>query len=436
MRRVWVTVGILSLQATLSLADDVPEPVTHADFAPVDMDLALLGRDLFFDPLLSGNLNISCATCHHPSMGTTDSMSLSLGEGAEALGPDRHVTTRNRPVARIARNAPGLFNLGAFDVRSLMLDGRVEADPDAPFGIRMPPGRDLQRPVPSVLAAQALLPLSDPDQMAGHPGENAVADAVAAGNYSGPGGAWFIVTSRVANNPTYAERFTAVLGNRPLDITDIGRALADYIGHEFMAIDSPFDRYLAGDKTALDEAQTRGMELFYGPAGCAACHSGALQTDHGFHSIGMPQMGPGLVAETHVDLGRGAVTGLEEDNYRFRTPSLRNVTQTAPYGHDGAYATLDGVVRHHLDPFGALGSYDRSQARLHDVTLDDGDWTVMDNFDEVMRIAMSAEIAPVSLTDPQIADLVAFLDALTDPGAGKDRLGPPDRLPSGLPLDR
>lgn len=436
MKRVWVTVGILSLQANLSLAGSLPDAVTHSDFFPVDEGWARIGRDLFFDPLLSGNLNIACATCHHPSMASTDTMSLSLGEGGVGLGVDRKPGSRNAPIARIPRNAPALFNLGAFEFTNLLHDGRLQTEPDAPFGIRMPGARALQRPVPSVLSAQGLLPMSSADEMAGHPGENAIADAVAQDNFFGSGGAWYIITARVAGNPTYAERFQPLVGERPLDITDIGRALGEFMNFEFRAIDSPFDRYLAGDTAALTEAQARGMDLFYGAAQCDSCHSGPLQTDHGFHAIGMPQFGPGKIAETQADTGRGAITGQEEDNYRFRTPSLRNVAMTAPYGHDGAFATLEGVVRHHLSPMDSLTSYDRTQAQLHAAPMSETDWRVMDDDDEVMRIAMSVEIAPVSLTEPQISDLLEFLGALSDPSSVEGRLGAPDSLPSGLPLDR
>jgi len=435
MKRVWVTVGILSLQATLSLAADLPDAVTHSDFPPLDADLALLGRDLFFDPVLSGNLNIACATCHHPSMGTSDAMSLSYGEGAVGLGPDRRPGTRNAPHSRLARNAPGLWNIGAYEFVSLFHDGRSELDADAPFGIRMPPGRVLPRPVPNLLSAQALLQVQSADEMAGHAGENAIADAVAEGSITGAGGAWGIVTARIADNPVYAARFAAFTGDRPLNITDIGRAIGEFVTHEFMAVDSPFDAWLRGDTSALDAQQIRGMELFHGKAGCASCHSGPFQTDHGYHAIGLPQIGPGTLEGTRADLGRGLVTGEEEDNYRFRTPSLRNVALTAPYGHNGAYATLEGIVRHHLDPMAALSRYDRSQAKLHPIASGADDWQALDDPEEVMRLAMAIEIEPVSLSDAEVADLLAFLGALTDPGSASGRLGVPDTVPSGLPVD-
>ncbi|OWU84830.1 hypothetical protein ATO6_10975 [Oceanicola sp. 22II-s10i] len=436
MTRAWVTAGILTLQATLSQAEQLPNAVTHSDFPPTDLELALLGRDLFFDPLLSGNLNISCATCHHPSLATGDAMSLSIGEGGTALGPDRRVTVRNRPQARVPRNASALFNLGAYEFTVLFHDGRAARDAAAPFGIRMPAGRDLERPMPTVLAAQALMPVQSPDEMAGQPGENAIADAVAEGRIGGPDGAWAMITARVAANPVYAARFAPFLDGRAMHISDIARALAEFETHEFRATDSPFDAYLAGDKDALDPAQRRGMDLFYGDAACSSCHSGPFQTDHGFHALGLPQFGPGKDTDGYSDIGRAYVSGEETDRYRFRTPSLRNVAETAPYGHNGAYATLEGIVRHHLDPMASLSAYDRAQVRLASAPGTADDWRAMDDFDELMRIAESIEIAPVSLTDAQIADLIAFLGALTDPASLDGRLGVPETVPSGLPVER
>ena len=129
------------------------------------------------------------------------------------------------------------------------------------------------------------------------------------------------------------------------------------------------------------------------------------------------------------------VTGDPADAYRFRTPSLRNVALTAPYGHAGAYATLEGVVRHHLDPVGALRAYDRTQAVLPDL---DGaeDFRVLDDPAEMDAIAAANELAPTALSDAEVAALLAFLGALTDEGAAEGRLGVPEAVPSGLRVDR
>lgn len=427
--RAWVTVGVVSLSATLSLAADLPDAVTRSSYPETDMKLVLLGRDLFYDPILSGNLNISCATCHHPRFGTSDGMSLSIGEGGKGLGPERSVVAGQEPVARIPRNAPALWNLGAYDFTTMFHDGRVELDEDARFGLRMPADRPLERALPSPLAAQAMLPPLSPDEMAGQPGENPVADTVALGDAAR---AWGHLATRVQNIPAYRNRFDAIIGSRPVHFTDIATALAEFITYEFESNRSPFDLYLEGT-SSMTLQQLRGMELFYGPAGCKSCHSGPFQTDHGFHAIAVPQLGPGKEKGGYSDRGRQHVTDDFEDRYRFRTPSLRNVALTGPYGHTGAFATLSAMIRHHAAPVASLMSYDRAQARLHAHSF--ADWQALDDSEELIEIAAANELPDTPLTEAQIDDLVAFLNALTDETAIQGRLGIPASVPSGLPLD-
>jgi len=269
--------------------------------------------------------------------------------------------------------------------------------------------------------------------MSGQAGENEVADAVAAERIHGPDGAWGILSARVRDIPDYRRRFSAQ-GKGDVHITDIADALSAFITVEFRATDSPFDRYLAGHNAMTKDALA-GMDLFYGEARCATCHAGAFQTDHDFYAIGLPQLGPGKNAHTaYADTGRGMVTGNPDDAYRFRTPSRSNVTQTAPYGHNGAYADLEDMVRHHLDAVTGLTSYDRSAAVLStDIVAND--FEAMEDMDEVIRIAEAIEIADVTLSDAQVAQIMAFLNALTDDTVVSKGLGAPTRVPSGLPLD-
>lgn len=416
------------------LANSVFEGAT---FAELDRYTVVLGQQLFYDPILSGSQTVSCATCHHPRFGTGDGLSLGLGDGGQGLGPDRVLDPDNIPEQRIPRNAPGLFNLGADEFTVMFHDGRLEADASRPNGIRTPLGDAMAEGFASVLSAQAMFPVLSPDEMAGHYSENDIAQAVRLGHLSLQGGAWDQIAARVAAVPGYRSQFDRMLGEgAPVTFTAISDALAEFIAFEWRADDSPFDRHLAGDDV-LNPAQVRGMDLFYGFAGCAACHSGLFQTDHDFHAIAMPQLGPGKAArfEDHaLDEGRMRVTGDPQDAYAFRTPSLRNVTATAPYGHSGAYATLEGVIRHHLDPVAALMAYDRAQVVLPDLPGAD-DWRVMDDPDALGAIAAANELVPMSLSDPDIADLIAFLGALTDEGAITGRLGIPETLPSGLPID-
>ncbi len=419
--------------ATVVAAGPLPAPVSDDDFYQFPDALIDLGRDLFFDPVLSGNKNIACATCHHPTMGTSDALSLSIGEGGAGLGTLRKVIANNAPTALIPRNAPALFNLGAKEYTVMFHDGRTAKDHRAMFGIRMPEGRTLERPVISALAAQNILPILSPDEMAGQAGENEIADAVAAERIHGADGAWALLTERVRAIPDYRERFLAV-GVEDLHITDIGTALSAFIGAEFRATHSPFDRYLAGEDS-ISDAALDGMDLFYGKARCSTCHAGPFQTDHEYYAIGLPQFGPGKNGDVlYADTGHGIVSGVADDMYRFRTPSLRNVTQTGPYGHNGAYRDLEDMVRHHLDPVRSLATYDRSAAVLPaDMVADD--WQAMDDFDEVMRIAEAIEIPDVALDAGEIDKIMAFLQSLTDPDVGKSGLGLPQAVPSGLPLD-
>jgi cytochrome c peroxidase len=422
------------LTGVAASAQTVPEfPPAEFSTAP-DAQIAL-GQLLFYDPILSGNRNISCATCHNPRFATSDGVSLTLGEGGIGLGPDRRPDTDNLPEQRVGRNAPALFNLGASEFTALFHDGRIETDASRPSGMRTPLEDDMVRGFESVLSAQAMFPVLSGDEMAGQYSENDVSQAVRQGFLAQKGGAWDIIAARVSDIPQYRMMFDAVIGPRDIRFTDISNMIADFVAYEWRADDSPFDRFLQGAELAADA--TAGMALFYGKAGCSVCHSGRFQTDQGFYAIAMPQIGPGKAArfEDHSrDVGRMRVTGKAEDAYRFRTPSLRNVTETGPYGHDGAYATLEAVVRHHLDPLTALRVYDRTQAILPDLASAQ-DWKILDSPPEVSAIAAANELQPVLLKDAEVAEILAFLNALRDETSLNGRLGVPKSVPSGLPVE-
>ncbi len=205
------------------------------------------------------------------------------------------------------------------------------------------------------------------------------------------------------------------------------------------ADNSPFDRYLRGDSSAMSPAQLRGMRVFYSSrrGNCARCHSGPFQTDHSFRAIGMPQIGPGKGdgKSGREDFGRKRVTGRDDDRFRFRVPSLRNVALTAPYGHAGAFASLESVVRHHLDALQSLYGYDRRQAALPPrADFAATDFFVMGNKRLLASIAEASEIMPVSLSGEELADLLAFLHALTDRSSLDLRADVPFQVPSGMPV--
>ncbi len=414
----------------------LPPPLSDADFRPVNAAEAALGQLLFYDPILSGNHEVACATCHHPAFGTGDGLSLGLGDGGTGLGPDRRADPANPPEQRIPRNAQALWNLGALEYASLFHDGRVEIDVTRPGGMRTPLDEDMMQGFASMLSAQTMFPVLSPDEMAGHYSENPIAQAVRLGIITGEGGAWDLIALRVAGIPAYAQDFAEVYpeiaAGRPIAFTDISNAIAAFMEFEFRSDTAPFDALLRG-QAALEPLAATGLTLFYGAAGCADCHSGPFLTDHGFHAMAAPQLGPGKGArfETHArDEGRFRVTGDPADWYAFRTPALRNVALTAPYGHAGAHATLESFLRDHTTGRAVL-AYDRAQAVLPALPVQD--WRVLDDAAQTEAIAAAATPGFQPDTE-QIAALVAFLGTLTDPVAVTGRLGVPAAVPSGLPV--
>ncbi len=404
-----------------------------------------LGKMLFFDKILSGNQNIACGTCHHAMTDTGDGLSLPVGEGASGLGVMRDTGVGDSAIhERVPRNSPPVFNLGAREFVSMFHDGRVAPDASQPSGFMSPAGDDLPLGLDNPLAAQAMFPVTSGTEMAGQSGENPIADAASAGSLAGPTGVWAQLAQRLQAIPEYVDMFMAAYPDltSASDITYVhaANAIAAFETSAWRADNSPFDRYLRGDARAMSPAAKRGMHLFYGKkAGCSGCHSGAFQTDMQFHAIAMPQIGPGKgdnqdgYRDGRDDFGRERVTGDPTDRFRFRTPTLRNVELTAPYGHDGAYGTLEAVVRHHLDPVDSLLSYDQSQAMLpsrddHDAL----DFVVMNDVARVGAIADANELGSKNLSDDQVARLVEFLRALTDPASIDLRNDLPRRVSSGL----
>lgn len=437
LRAFGIKFFVLLVCATGINASEINLPRADAEFPVIHQNSVRLGQLLFYDRILSGNKSVACATCHHSQFGTSDGVPLAIGDGGIGLGPERRIDPDNMPEQRIGRNAPALFNLGAAEFVSMFHDGRLEIDTSHPSGMRTPLEDEMIKGFNSVLSAQAMFPVLSPDEMAGHYSENEISKAVRLGQLTIDGGAWDLIAQRVADIPEYREMFDTVIGPKaPVDFTDISNALADFIAFEWRADNSAFDLYLRGE-SALSEDAIAGMNLFYGKANCVACHSGQFQTDHDFHAIAMVQIGPGKAArfENHNrDIGRMRVTGDEADAYAFRTPSLRNIALTSPYGHAGAYGTLEAVIRHHLDPVNALNEFDRGFLRLPDFP-GAMDFAILDDPQELAAIAAANELQPQSLSDNEVNQLLAFLNSLTDPMSSNGRLGIPKTVPSGLPVD-
>lgn len=449
---VIVLVGFLLIPATVfsrTLYSHLPTPPSDNMFhenARPNADKVKLGKLLFFDKILSGNLNISCATCHHALTDTGDGLSLPVGEGGRGLGVTRDTGSGTDAIhERVPRNAPPIFNLGAKEFVRMFHDGRVEVDLEHPSGFNSPAGDQLPPGLENALAAQAMFPVTSAAEMAGQSGENAQADAAAENDLTL---LWELIAQKLRDIPEYVELFKAAFPGEVINSSDLtyahaANAIAAFEAKAWRFDNSPFYLYLKGNLSAMGPAAKRGMRLFYNrrKGNCASCHSGTFQTDHNFHAIAMPPIGAGKgdnqegYADGHDDFGRERVTGDAADRFKFRTPTLSNVELTAPYGHDGAYNTLEGVVRHHLNAKTSLRNYDRSEAILTPRDdLDAKDFVVIDDDARLDAIADASEIRKVRLRKREVSDLIAFLRALTDPAATDLRLDVPVRVPSGLTL--
>lgn len=414
------------------------EAISPDDFLPFDPLQAQIGQLLFYDKILSGNRNISCGTCHHHDAGSGDGLSLGIGEGGMGLGIERSVGTGDDLIRkRIPRNAPGLWNLSHKDVSVLFHDGRLEVSDIYGNGFNSPAEEWLPQGLDNLLAAQALFPLTAQFEMAGNSRENQVAGAV----HDRIDNAWPILAKRVRVIPEYGAMFVVAFDHidapEQVTIVEVANALGAFMGSEWQSFDSAYDAYLTGGSLAADAE--RGRALFFGDAGCVACHSGPLFTDQEFHALGLPAFGPGRTRRWDPmprDVGRMGESDDLADAYRFKTAPLRNVALTAPYGHNGAYPTLAGIIRHHADPLGALQAWTPDMAQLPTADhIAQIDFVIQSDSREMARQIAAISITPVALTETDIADLEAFLHALTGETAAQRPLGIPASVPSGLPLD-
>ena len=415
--------------------------MTDADYHSFSMQRAKIGQLLFYDKILSGNRNISCGTCHHHRFGGTDGLSLGIGEGGVGVGPDRHPGSgESRIRKRVPRNASALWNLAAKKFTVLFHDGRLAIADDFDNGFNTPAEEWLPHGLETVLGTQAIFPMTAQFEMAGNPKENEVAGAL----HDRIDAVWPILAKRVRVIPEYGQMFVETFDDidtaEEVTIAHIGEALAAFIAIEFRSDDSPFDAFLAGDESALTPKQRRGADLFYGKAGCADCHSGSLLTDQKFHALAIPPFGPGRTRRFDPytrDVGRMGETDDLADAYRFRTPSLRNIALTAPYGHNGAYPDLEGIIRHHLDPQGSFDAWQQDFAQLPEAPwLAPIDFVVWQDRFEIARVRAKIDIAPRALADDEVAALVDFMGSLTGASVSNPLFGVPDNVPSGLPVDK
>lgn len=389
--------------------------------------LAELGRVLAFDKILSGNRDISCMTCHLPRLALGDGRSLAIGEGASGLGPDRV----HPDGVFIPRNAPPLFNLFLFD--HLFFDGRVEVDRGGKF--HTPAGDQLTSEMTRVLrfgaaSAVPLFPVANRLEMRGQPGDNELADIPDADFQA----LWTALMERLGDIPEYRATFElAYPGVRFEDMTfaHAANAIGGFLIDAFTFDDAPWDRFLRGERAALTEEQLQGALAFMN-APCSTCHIGPLFSDDQFHNVALAQFGPGAGngASGRDDFGRLNVTGDPDDIYRFRTTQLRNVELTAPYGHAGQFADLADFIDH----------YSRNDVKLRAYTNPDIPeallrGTLLDNKEAVIE-SRSFFIRTAEFDGVFVQRVTAFMRALTDDRARDLLHVVPDRVPSGLPIDR
>jgi cytochrome c peroxidase len=353
---------------------------------------------LFWDPILSGPRDVACATCHHPDFAWTDGRDLPLGTGSVGLGPQR-ADASNGAIPPVKRNAPTILNvaLNGVDERRGR-NGRARLTPAAALAsvdpARAPMFWDSR--VRS-LETQALEPLKAFDEMRGntYPAEVAVDSAVA----------------RLRRVPEYVDLFTEAFGDggEPVTAARVGQAIAAF-ERSLLAFDTPFDRFRAGDSTALTPEQRRGQQAF-NRAGCDNCHEGVMFSDFDEHAEGVKEHT--LVAEPDSGGGR----------FRFRTPSLRNVALTAPYMHNGVLATLEDVLRF----------YDAGRSENPNVVnVPRSRGNNGNNNPPVPNSVARLDrqfVGVRNMSDREMQDIIAFLGALTDT---KFERTVPERVPSGL----
>ncbi|MCY4399277.1 MAG: cytochrome-c peroxidase [Gemmatimonadetes bacterium] len=391
---------------------------------PVRNDLVTLGRALAFDKILSGNRNIACMTCHLPEMATGDARTLSIGEGGTGLG-----SQRSHPEGIfIPRNSPAVFNLPG--AAQLFWDGRVEEMSDG--SIRTPARDQLTPEMEDVfefgaVSAQGLIPVTSREEMRGQPGDNDLADL----DDDDFRGIWGLLMERLGDVPEYVRLFERAYPGTPFDsmsFAHASNAIAGFYAVEFVFNNTPWDWFLRGDNDALSDSALAGAKDFM-TIGCANCHKRSSFAGD-FHNAALPQFGPGKTVGRE-DFGREEVTNLPGDRRRFMARPLRNVELTAPYGHLGQFATLETLVAHYNDAASQLRAYDIAE-HVPDRLL----WpTLLDNVEAIL-----ANQDPVLFTlrfnEETHANLVAFLRALTDASARDLSHTIPDRVPSGLPIDR
>jgi len=411
------------------------DPTTGRTLPSINDPKAQLGKKLFFTKGLGGDSDSACVSCHHPSLGGGDNLSLSIGVGAETpdlLGPGRFhdsTATNYDGGPTVPRNAPTTFNIALWD-QVLFLDGRVESlgktegvngdddlgirTPDSAFGVADPDAGA------NLAAAQSRFPVTSPEEMRGFTFE--------AGN---PNDLLRVaLEEKLTAFGGWDAEFTKAYGDATITYERIADAIGEYERSQVF-INSPWKAFLEGNENAISELAKRGAMKFFrriedGGANCVSCHSGDFFTDEQFHVLATPQIGRGKGDNNGTlasdDFGRERETKDAADRYKFRTPTLLNVEVTGPWGHAGGYTTLTGMVRHMLNPEQAIANYDFGQL---DPTIQAYDMLTNTQFAlDQLALNRTSNVDGVHrnvvFTEFDVIDLVEFLKTLTDPCV-KDR---------------
>ncbi len=353
----------------------LPQSVNAPPGNPLTADKIALGKLLFWDPILSGNRDVACATCHHPSNAYAESRELSIGVNGIGFGRSRRFQAPNS-IPFVKRNSPTLVNVGFNGINQA-----AEYNPtNAPmfWDIRV---RSLE--------TQALEPIKSFEEMRGdaYPEDKAVETVVA----------------RLNAIPEYRALFGKAFGGRnAVNATNLGKAIASF-GRSLISNNSPFDRYRRGEQSAMTAAQLEGMDRFE-EVGCIECHNGPMFSDYKVHVLGVPDN------STLPRTDRGVAdmpaafrsASFEDTPYAFRTASLRNLRDTAPYMHNGRFSTILGVMEF----------YD-----------------VLPRNPNVRRDDLDPLAQRIGDINDAASAIVAFLEALNDDSFDK---AIPSRVPSGL----
>lgn len=432
----------------------------------IDPKLADLGRLLFFDTAHSLHGDNTCAGCHAPANGFGDTQGIAIGVDNNGIVGPRRSGPRNQ------RRSPMVLNT-AFMPR-LMWNGRFHAPSGDPFdnsqGFVFPaPEGAIQFPanhpvVKHLLQAQAHIPPTELVEAAGFTGTAGTIgprfdqfDDLHGVPVPPPDASGFrnepirqqvlgILNGIPKYRQLFGQIFPAVHAGAPIDFNMFGLAIAEF---EFTLTfaDAPIDQFARGHREAMSTPQKRGALLFFGKAGCVACHAVSGESNEMFSDfqnrvIGVPQIAPFFgAADSNMifdgpnedqDFGLEQITGNPADRYRFRTAPLRNVALAPAFFHNGAFTRLEDAIRHHLDPFNSARSYDPKKAKVDpDLRMRLGPIEpVLDRLDPLLQ-------TPVTLTNQEFNDLVKFVgDGLLDQRAARSRLCElvPDAVPSGEPM--